>query len=81
VIWLLFTAAVMVSFAVGSASYGMKAAGVEFRGYFYLCAAALYCASFPFDSRRMKALVTVWLAGAGALVALAGFAGAPGRCN
>jgi hypothetical protein len=73
VAWLLFTAAVTISFAAGSAMYGIKAAGVEFRTSFYLCAVVLYCASFRVGGRQLRTIVAVWLAGAAALAALAWF--------
>jgi O-antigen ligase len=71
--WNGFAAAAALAFVLGAASHGLKAAGVEFRGFFYLCSAVLYFASFPLCSRRLKSLATVWLAGAAVLLALAIF--------
>ena len=59
--WLMFFAATLTAFAVGASAYGVKPAGVEFRGYFYLSAAALYCSSFPLGSSQLASMVSVWL--------------------
>lgn len=71
--WTPFLAATALAFLLGASWWGTQAAGVEYRGFFYLGAAVLYGASFPYDSTRMKRLVVLWLAGAGLLLALAWF--------
>ena len=70
--WLLFGAVVVVSFALGLAQFG-KAAGTDFRNYFYVWICALYFMSFPVDPARTQAIVRVWLVFAGLLLGLACF--------
>lgn len=71
--WIPFAAAMAAAFVLGAAWHGLKAAGVEYRGFFSLCAVVLYGAAFPLGSRQMKRLTGIWLAGAAALMALAWF--------
>lgn len=71
--WYGFAAATALAFVLGAASHGLKAAGVEYRSFFYFCAATLYCGSFPLHRRQLKTIAMVWLAGSAALLALAGF--------
>ena len=72
-VWLWFLVAALAAFALGAAWYGVKAAGVEFRQFFYFVSAIVYTASFPLTSHTMKGLARVWLTGCGALVGLALF--------
>jgi O-antigen ligase len=69
--WLLFGAATMVSFTMGSQLYGLKPAGVEYRSVFYVVAGCLYSASFRVDSEEAGRLVRLWLWSAALLVVLA----------
>jgi hypothetical protein len=71
--WLLFSAVTLVSFAIGSQLYGLKPAGVEYRGVFYGIAGCLYSASFRVGSDEAGRLVRLWLWAAALLVALAWF--------
>lgn len=71
--WWGFGAAIVLAFALGAALNGLKAAGVEFRQFFYFAAAIAYTASFPLNAQTLKELVRVWLAGCAALLALALF--------
>ena len=68
--WLLFGAVVAASFALGLAQFG-KAAGTDFRNYFYVWICALYFMSFPADPARSEAIIRVWLVFAGLLLGLA----------
>lgn len=68
-----FVATTALAFVLGAFWYGIKPAGVEYQDLFGVCAALLYCASFPLASKQMHRLVTIWLAGACVLTALAWF--------
>ena len=56
--WLLFCLMILLSLALGLASYG-TAAGVSVRGYFYFMVTALYGMSFPMDERRVRLTLNV----------------------
>lgn len=72
-VWFGFLTALLLAFVLGAVWNGVKAAGVEFRQFFYFVAAIVYTASFPLTSHTIKGLARVWLAGSVALVALALF--------
>lgn len=72
--WLLFGAVLAASFALGLAQFG-KAAGTDFRNYFYVWICALYFMSFPVDPARTESVIRVWLVFAGLLLGLACFRG------
>jgi O-antigen ligase len=72
--WLLFGVMIGASFAVGLSQFG-RAAGTDFRNYFYVWVCALYFMSFPIDEARMKSILRTWLLFSGLLVALAAFRG------
>ena len=71
--WWGFGAAIVLAFALGAAVHGIKAAGVEFRQFFYFAAAIVYAASFPLHAGTLRQLARVWLGGCAALLALALF--------
>jgi hypothetical protein len=72
--WLLFGAIIAASFVVGLTQFG-KAAGTDFRNYFYVWVSALYFMSFPIDEAQTKSILRTWLAFSGLLLALACFRG------
>lgn len=67
--WLLFSAMICLSLALGLASYG-TGAGVSVRGYFYMMVTGLYGMSFPMDARRVRLTLNVLVAVAGFLLLL-----------
>ncbi len=71
--WIFFAMAGLAVFAVSCGQYGVKAAGVEYREIYYVSAAILYFAAFPFESTQLRSLVRWWIFFAGALVLLAAF--------
>jgi O-antigen ligase len=70
--WLLFGAVLATSFVMGLVQFG-KAAGTDFRNYFYVWICVLYFMSFPIDEARTKQIVKVWLVFTGLLLGLACF--------
>lgn len=72
VLWLLLGVVIFISFGLGMAKFG-KAAGTDFRNYFYIWSAGLYFWSFRYDEARMRRIVNGWLACSVLLIGLACF--------
>jgi len=72
-VWIAFALAGLATFAIGCSQHGVKAAGVEYREYYYVMAAALYFAAFPLDRAQFRTFIRWWILFAGLLVALAVF--------
>ena len=70
--WVVFSAMILLSLALGLASYG-TAAGVSVRGYFYLMVTGLYGMSFPMDARRVRFTLNVLVAVAVLLLVLTAY--------
>jgi len=73
VFWLFLGFLMMISFTRGVAGYGLYAAGVELREFFYFFAGALYFMNFPTSPDHIKRLALIWLYVAAALLLLALF--------
>ncbi len=72
ILWLLLGVMIFISFALGLAQFG-KAAGTDFRNYFYIWSTGLYFWSFRYDEARTRRIVIGWLACSVFLVGLACF--------
>jgi hypothetical protein len=66
-VWLLFGAALMLSFALGVIQYGTKA-GVEFRAYFYFWAGVWYFMTFPLSTADVDKIARSWVFASAILV-------------
>ncbi|MCC6609977.1 MAG: O-antigen ligase family protein [Burkholderiales bacterium] len=59
-VWLLFGAVIALSFVLGLQHFG-KAAGTDFRNYFYVWTTVLYFSSFRLDEARVTQIIKTWL--------------------
>jgi O-antigen ligase len=57
--WLLFGAVIALSFVLGLQQFG-KAAGTDFRNYFYVWTTVLYFSSFQLDEARVTQIIKTW---------------------
>jgi len=70
--WLAFGAVIFLSFALGMSKFG-RAAGTDFRTYFYLWACALYFLSFPLEIANKRSILKAWFVCTGFLLVLTVF--------
>jgi len=68
--WLIFGAVIALSFVLGLREFG-KAAGTDFRNYFYVWACALYFLTFRLDEVRVTQIIKIWFVFTGLLIGLA----------
>jgi len=70
-LWFAFGAVIALSFVLGLQQFG-KAAGTDFRNYFYVWGSTLYFMSFKLDEARVTQIIKTWLVFTGLLIMLAG---------
>ena len=68
--WLLFGAVIALSFILGLQEFG-KAAGTDFRNYFYVWACALYFLSFRLNEDQVTQIIKIWFFFTALLIGLA----------
>lgn len=67
----IYAAVLVVAFLRGIAPFGIQAAGVGFRNFFFFVAGAAYFGSFQADRRRLEATLGLWITTATLLCVIA----------